>query len=350
MLKVLLWICLLPGLLSSCQRQTGEDTLDILFTGDVLLDRGVRHEIERHGVEGLFEGVNEAFRQADAVVINLECPLTSRHTPVGKKFVFRAEPELAEGLRRAGVTHAALANNHTIDQGREGLADTYHALRKAGITPLGYGRTADEQAAPVVIRKGSLEVALFNTIPLPIENWPQAEGKPDICRVSVRRLAAAIRKYKAAHPGTRVVAVLHWGTEFQPVPDMQQRYDARLLAQAGADAIVGHHPHVPQPADSVGSVPVFYSLGNFVFDPIHPAAQKAAMTLLRFTPAGMEAETIPVEIRRCRPQMTRKTLSLHKISCTRQFMSKLTCHYHRVRHLFEVDDSVNRIIVGKEYH
>ena len=229
---------------------------------------------------------------------------------VGKKFVFRAEPEWAEDLRRAGITHAALANNHTIDQGREGLADTYHALRKAGITPLGYGRTADEQAAPVVIRKGSLEVALFNTIPLPIENWPQAEGKPDICRMSVRRLAAVIRKYKAAHPGTRVVAVLHWGTEFQPVPDMQQRYDARLLAQAGADAIVGHHPHVPQPADSVGSAPVFYSLGNFVFDPIHPAAQKAAMALLRFTPAGMEAETIPVEIRRCRPQMTQKTLSL----------------------------------------
>ena len=120
MLKVLLWICLLPGLLSSCQRQTGEDTLDILFTGDVLLDRGVRHEIERHGVEGLFEGVSEAFRQADAVVINLECPLTSRHTPVGKKFVFRAEPEWAEGLRRAGVTHAALANNHTTRTGGTG--------------------------------------------------------------------------------------------------------------------------------------------------------------------------------------------------------------------------------------
>ena len=311
MLRTFLVFYMLLCLFSSCRQQTGEEgTLAILFTGDVLLDRSVRPWIEREGVESLFEGVSAAFREADAVVINLECPLTTRHTPVGKKFVFRAEPEWAESLRRAGITHAALANNHTIDQGREGLTDTYHALRKAGITPLGYGRTADEQAAPVVIRKGKLEVALFNTIPLPIENWPQAEGKPDICRVSVRRLAAAIRKYKAAHPGTRVVAVLHWGTEFQPVPDMQQRYDARLLAQAGADAVIGHHPHVPQPVDSIGSAPVFYSLGNFVFDQSHPAAQKAAMALLRFTPAGMEAETIPVEIRRCRPQMTRKTLSL----------------------------------------
>lgn len=304
MLRTFLGFYILLCLFSSCRQQTGEEgTLAILFTGDVLLDRRVRPWIEREGVESLFEGVNAAFRKADAVVINLECPLTTRHTPVGKKFVFRAEPEWAEGLRHAGVTHAALANNHAIDQGREGLADTYHALRKVGITPLGYGRTAEEQAAPAVIRKGSLEVALFNTIPLPIENWPQAEGKPDICRVSVRRLAAAIRKYKAAHPGTRVVAVLHWGTEFQPVPDMQQRYDARLLTQAGADAVIGHHPHVPQPVDSIGSVPVFYSLGNFVFDQSHPAAQKAAMALLRFTPAGMEAETIPVEIRRCRPHL-----------------------------------------------
>lgn len=331
MLKVLLWICLLPGLLSSCQRQTGEDTLDILFTGDVLLDRGVRHEIERHGVEGLFEGVNEAFRQADAVVVNLECPLTTRHAPVGKKFVFRAEPEWAESLRRTGITHAALANNHTIDQGREGLTDTYHALRKAGITPLGYGRTADEQAAPVVVRKGNLKVALFNTIPLPIENWPQAEGKPDICRVSVRRLATAIRKYKAANPGTRVVAVLHWGTEFQPVPDMQQRYDARLLAQAGADAIIGHHPHVLQPVDTIGSTLVFYSLGNFVFDQSHPAAQKAAMALLRFTPAGVQAETIPVEIRRCRPHLAElpaiSPVPVKRITFSHKYDYCLTPHF-----------------------
>ena len=332
MLRTFLVFYMLLCLFSSCRRQTGEEgTLAILFTGDVLLDRSVRPWIEREGVESLFEGVNAAFPEADAVVINLECPLTMRHAPVGKKFVFRAEPEWAESLRRTGITHAALANNHTIDQGREGLTDTYHALRKAGITPLGYGRTADEQAAPAVIRKGNLEVALFNTIPLPIENWPQAEGKPDICRVSVRRLAAVIRKYKAAHPDTRVVAVLHWGTEFQPVPDMQQRYDARLLAQAGADAVIGHHSHVLQPVDTIGSTLVFYSLGNFVFDQSHPAAQKAAMALLRFTPAGMEAETIPVEIRRCRPHLAElpaiSPVPVKRITFSHKYDYCLTLHF-----------------------
>lgn len=311
MLRTALWLCAFLGLLSACCRQQPkEDTLDILFTGDVLLDRGVRPWIERKGAESLFEGVSAAFREADAVVVNLECPLTTRHTPVGKKFVFQADPSWAEGLRRAGITHAALANNHTIDQGRQGLTDTYHALREAGITPLGYGRTMEEQAAPIVVRKGKVEVALFNAIPLPIENWPHAEGKPDVCRASVRRLASVIRKYKAAHPRTFVVAILHWGTEFQPHPDMQQRYDARLLVEAGTDAIVGHHPHVVQPVDSIGSAPVFYSLGNFVFDQSHPATQKAAMALLHFTSTGLKFETIPIEIRRCRPQMIQKTLSL----------------------------------------
>ena len=180
MLKTLLWIYPLLCLFSSCRQQTKEDTLSILFTGDVLLDRGTRPWIEREGVKGLFQGVSEAFQKADAVVINLECPLTERHTPVGKKFVFRGKPTWAKALRQAGITHAALANNHTIDHGRDGLADTYHALRDADIVPLGYGKTVEEQTTPVIIRKGKLEVALFNTIPLPIENWPRAEGKPDI--------------------------------------------------------------------------------------------------------------------------------------------------------------------------
>ncbi len=185
MLRTALWLCALLGLLSACCRQQPkEDTLDILFTGDVLLDRGVRPWIERKGAESLFEGVSAAFREADAVVVNLECPLTTRHTPVGKKFVFRADPSWAEGLRRAGITHAALANNHTIDQGRQGLTDTYHALREAGITPLGYGRTMEEQAAPVVVRKGKVEVALFNAIPLPITGRTRKANRTSAARPS----------------------------------------------------------------------------------------------------------------------------------------------------------------------
>ena len=285
MLRLFLALCALLCLLSACQKQA-EEELTILFTGDVLLDRGVRPWIQREGTAALFQGVEQAFREADAVVINLECPLTNRNTPVSKKFVFRGEPEWADGLRQAGITHAALANNHTIDQGRQGLADTYHALLSAGITPLGYGLTAEEQLHPAVVRKGRTEVALFNSIPLPIENWIHQEGRPGVCQASIGRLAERIR----AHP------------------DMQQRYDAHRLVQAGADAVIGHHPHVLQPCDTLSSSFVFYSLGNFVFDTSHPAAHSSMMAVLHFSPAGLRAESIPVKVHRCRPQICGKAV------------------------------------------
>lgn len=303
MLRTFFTALFLLSLLSSCTQRSEEDTLSVLFTGDVLLDRGTRPWIEKEGTAALFKGVEQAFRKADAVVINLECPLTHRNTPVGKKFVFKGEPQWAKGLRQVGITHAALANNHTIDQGEEGLADTYRALTDAGITPLGYGKTLEEQLTPVVIRKGDIKVALFNTIPLPIENWTAREGHPNICQASIGRLASHIRNYKARHPSDFAVAVLHWGTEFQSVPDMQQRYDAHQLIQAGVDAIIGHHPHVLQSCDTLSSVPVFYSLGNFVFDQRHPSARRSAMVTLHFTASGVHAETTPIEIRRCRPEI-----------------------------------------------
>ena len=86
-------------LLFSCHRTPKEEKLTLLFTGDVLLDRGIRPLIERYGIRELFKGVEQEFRRADAVIINLECPLTRRITPLNKQFIFRAEPEWAKGLR-----------------------------------------------------------------------------------------------------------------------------------------------------------------------------------------------------------------------------------------------------------
>ncbi|MEE3391838.1 MAG: CapA family protein, partial [Candidatus Cryptobacteroides sp.] len=109
-----------------------KDTVEVLFTGDILLDRGVRQRIEHIGIERLFsKGIESLFRQADYVVGNLECPATKTIQPNFKKFVFRAEPEWLSTLREHHVTHLNLANNHSIDQGRAGLVDTWQNIRKA---------------------------------------------------------------------------------------------------------------------------------------------------------------------------------------------------------------------------
>ena len=291
------------ALLVSCLKQETreQDSLTLVFTGDVLLDRGVRPYAEREGIPALFAGVDSVFRQADAVIINLECPLTDTATPVNKHYIFRGEPQWAKGLRAAGITHAAMANNHTNDQGREGLLSTYNHLKEAGIEPLGYGLSKTERLEPVIIRKGAIEVALFNSVTLPLENWYDLDDRPGICQASASTLADAIRTFHTHHPTTKIIAVLHWGAEMQTSPTMQQRLDAQTLLQAGTDVIVGHHPHVVQPLKNIDGKNVFFSLGNFVFDQSLPIAQQAAMAQITLSGDSIIAKSLPVRIVRNKP-------------------------------------------------
>ena len=121
------------------------EELNILFTGDILLDRGVRQVIEHYGVSHLFsEGIDSVFRSAQLVVGNLECPATKIESPVFKRFIFRGEPEWLDILQHHGYTHLNLANNHSIDQGREGLLDKKRniiSLRGLRFTPQRYAKS-----------------------------------------------------------------------------------------------------------------------------------------------------------------------------------------------------------------
>ncbi|MBO7418069.1 MAG: CapA family protein [Bacteroidaceae bacterium] len=283
------------------QSSTDNSRLTIIFTGDVLLDRGVRPYAERNGVQSLFAGVDSVFRQADAVVINLECPLTDVAMPINKHYIFRADTRWAEDLKAAGVTHAALANNHTNDQGRQGLLSTFSHLKDVGIEPLGFGYTRKERLQPVVIHQSGVEVALFNSVTVPLENWYDLEDRPGICQANVSVLSETIGTYRASHPEAKIIAVLHWGAEFQTTPSMQQRIDAQTIISAGADAIIGHHPHVVQPLRYVDGKPVFYSLGNFVFDQTPPIANQAIMAQLTIQGDSILVSSIPVQIKQCRP-------------------------------------------------
>lgn len=289
----LIWLIVI--LLSiSCNNN---DNITIVFTGDVLLDRGVKPVIEKNGVKDLFRGVSHHFNNADFVVINLECPITDTASPVNKKYIFRADSKCAEGLKQAGVTHCALANNHTMDQGRQGLQSTVHHLESVGIATVGYGLTLKERISPTLIHKKGINVALFNSCPLRVENWQNIENTPDINQADCSTLAKEICNFKDQHSDYYVVAILHWGTEFISTPSLTQRYAAAELVSAGADLIIGHHPHVIQPMDTIGKVPVFYSLGNFVFDQSKPEGRKAQMAVVTFTKDSLSAKAVGVEIK-----------------------------------------------------
>ena len=287
---------------SSPSSNREEEQFSILFTGDVLLDRGVRPIAERRGVAYLFDSVQTEFRKSDAVVVNLECPLTDTVSPVNKRYIFRANADWAKDLYQVGITHAALANNHTNDQGRRGLQATYQHLCDAGIVPIGYGCSYEEQSTPVIIEKGNVRVAVFNAVMMALENWHYLEGKPGICQPSSDQLVQTIADYHHQHPETAIVAVLHWGVEFNSMPSMTQRLLARQLSDAGVDAIIGHHPHVTQPVDTIGHTLVCYSLGNFVFDQHPPQARQCLMLRLNVK-AGKHIthDVLPAKIEGNRP-------------------------------------------------
>ena len=291
-------------LVSYCVVWAQCDTLSLLFTGDVLLDRGVRRQIACHSVKWLFDSVSEDFKRADATIINLECPITDVASPVSKQFIFRADASCAGVLAQVGVTHAALANNHSVDQGSHGLDDTQRLLSEAGIRTLGYGTSQEQRLAPTVIEKGGVKVAVFNDITVPIENWlPSATLRPNVCNVPVDTLAHAIGRYHCENPDVHIVAFLHWGVEYMPLPTFQQRREAAKLVSAGAVAIVGAHPHVTQPMYLQQGVPVYYSLGNFVFDGTRPHSDEAQMVVLTFSEKGLkEHKAIPVKIVSCQPR------------------------------------------------
>lgn len=300
MLKSLLSCLFLLFVLCPVGLKAQDDTLSIVFAGDVLFDRGVRR-----AMVGWPDSVQLRHEGDDALIVNLECPLTTHRSAVSKQIVFRADTLCADIMQHMGITHAALANNHSIDHGQTGLQQTVQQLQRVGITPLGYGLDAASRMAPAVIRKGGAEVAIFNDVTFPIENWMSSGlgQRPGIANFSVDSLASAIRSYRTQHPSQHIVVFLHWGTEFKTRPTMRQRIDATKLVAAGAEAVVGQHPHVVQPMQLVGDAPVFYSVGNFIFDQQQLLCRQAVTARLRFTRDGLVGyESVPVSIDNCLPK------------------------------------------------
>ena len=281
------------------------DTLDIVLTGDILLDRGVRRVINQHGVDHLFsDGIDSIFRSAQVVVGNLECPATKIESPVQKLFIFRSEPEWLETLHNHGITHLNLANNHAIDQGRQGLIDTKSNIEKAGMVPIGAGQNMKEASEPVLLAKSPRNVWLVPSLRLALENYAYLPDKPCVSQEPMDSLLNRVHRLRKADSTAVIIVSLHWGGEHTLQPLKSQRWDARQLIRAGADVLVCHHTHTLQTIEEYRGKKIFYSVGNFIFDQPKPLNSKASIVRLKITEDGLQVETIPVEIRQCVPYLS----------------------------------------------
>jgi poly-gamma-glutamate synthesis protein (capsule biosynthesis protein) len=278
----------------------------ITFVGDVLLDRGVRKVIDLRGVDHLFTPeVDSLFRTSDVVVANLECPATEIRSPLMKRFSFRTEPQWLPALRRHGITHLNLANNHSTDQGRKGLSSTIGHIRRAGMVPVGAGPTMADATKPVLLTASPRKVFLLASVQMALENYPYLPDRPSVSQLTIDSLCFAIQRLKRQHPGCAVVVSLHWGAEHKTEPIPAQRVQAHRLVDAGADALVCHHTHTLQTFETYRGRPIYYSIGNFIFDQPKPINSRAAIVQLRVTRDAVTATALPVEIRHCVPRLVR---------------------------------------------
>lgn len=221
----------------------GSETI-IMLTGDVMLGRTVMTKsLDSNNPSYPFEKVLDELSEADIVFINLENPIVSNCPRNSESLIFCTNPAMAEGLVAAGIDIVSLANNHSRNYGEKGLSETVEILDEKEISTTGLGELVVKESKG--IKYGFLGFDFISKTPKENDYELVAEsvGEVDVLIVSV-----------------------HWGAEYRSEPAESQERWAKELVEAGADVVVGHGPHWVQGMEHINEKPVYYSLGNFVFD------------------------------------------------------------------------------------
>jgi poly-gamma-glutamate synthesis protein (capsule biosynthesis protein) len=275
----------------------------ILLGGDVMLSRYVGALArQRDDPASPLRDVADLFSSADIAFVNLEAPFSDRGRKVEAGMVFKAEPEMIEALRVAGIDIVSTANNHARDCGGYGVEFTLNWLQKNGIETVGTGQTAALAHEGAILERNQVGFGFL------AYTYDQSNGNhADLDdRVAMMDLEEMVEDVKKLQERCDVVIVsMHAGTEYLQKPNAQQREFAHAAIDAGATIVVGHHPHVTQPVEDYGKGVVFYSLGNLAFDQFQrKETQRGWIADVRFISNRLVGYgIIPVDIVRTVPKI-----------------------------------------------
>jgi poly-gamma-glutamate synthesis protein (capsule biosynthesis protein) len=267
-----------------------DDGINILLTGDIMLGRYIETLRAKKGGDFPFSNMPEIITTAksllkvdtlDIVAGNLEGPITDKQIAYGDMtFIFK--PETAALLKKVGFTTLNLANNHTFNQGRSAYTETRTALTQVGISPFG---KPDE-----VSREFSFTSYNFDGESLGFLGIDDVDFKMD------KDAAINLIKELSQEVDTLIVSI-HWGTEYVKTASTSITETAHDFVDAGADMIWGHHPHVVQNSEIYNGAPIYYSLGNFVFDQYWSQETQKGLTLaVKVQDGEVSAYEIPVNL------------------------------------------------------
>lgn len=245
-----------------------DGSISLLFGGDVLLSDHVLNAYQRSGgIGGVVDGgYRQAIEEADFFMVNQEFPFSSRGTAAAdKQYTFRLPPEKVPMFRELGIDAVTLANNHALDFGTEALLDTCATLDGAGILHTGAGENLEKARKPVVAELEGTRIGILGTTRvIPEAGW--AAGKNHAGMLATYDATATLETIRQMRAECDYVIVfVHWGIERDEKPQEYQRTLGQQYIDAGADLVIGSHPHVLQGIEYYKGRPIVYSLGNFVF-------------------------------------------------------------------------------------
>jgi poly-gamma-glutamate capsule biosynthesis protein CapA/YwtB (metallophosphatase superfamily) len=263
----------------------------VLAVGDIMLTGSSKSFLQAKGYDHPFQDKNLArlIASADVAFANLEYPITIkgiRYTD--KEYTFRGDPESLSAIRKTGFDLLSLANNHIMDYGEKGLRDTIRQCRKNRLAFTGAGADlASASSLAVIKRRGVRYGLLAYSLTFPEEFWATS-GKPGTAHPDWAQMGQDIRD---ARSRVDILMVsFHWGEELQSEPKKYQVDFAHHAINAGADIVLGHHPHIPQPIEIFKGKPIFYSLGNYAFGAMSEHATFSFAAATRFK------DDVPVQV------------------------------------------------------
>lgn len=300
-LFILLFFLLIPApaVWGGASKAQPADRITLTFAGDILLDGFVGEQIARYGVNFPFAKVAPVLQKADLAFANLETPVSVRGQAAEKTFAFRSKPETLGGLSYAGIDGVTLANNHILDYGQNAMLDTLVHLDRNKIGHTGAGSNMDQAFKPYVKTiKGKRIAVLGASRVLSGPSWHAGKNTPGAASAyTAEPLLGAIKK--SAKDNDYTIVYLHWNEEFADYPEKYARTLAKQLIDSGADIILGAHSHCLMGIEYYKHKPIYYSLGNFVFNKSTRGGEKTVHTMLAdftITSSGITSRITPLKI------------------------------------------------------
>lgn len=268
----------------------------LMFAGDVLLSDHVLNAYDKAGgIQGVLdEGIRKQIRGADIFMVNQEFPFSSRGAAVAdKQYTFRLPPSRVNLLKEMGIDVVTLANNHILDFGTDPLIDSGTTLDVAGIDYVGAGENLERAKKLLLRRVNGTTIGYLGASRVYMDaSWAATAGRPGVFSTyDPRDLVAEIEA--AREVCDYLVVYVHWGIERDTKPQEYQRTLAMNYIDAGADLVVGSHPHVLQGVEYYNGKPILYSLGNFVFGSSIPSTALLKVELSEERHGGSTISLIP---------------------------------------------------------